>query len=240
MQSFIFTGPYGDIECLVHPCAKENAPVLIMAHGFRGSRDGGGKAPLVAAKAAENAVVIRFDFNGDQLLSRQVQELQAVIGAVREKFSGRRVFLLGRSMGGAAAIITAAADGDIAGLVLWSCPHDLQKTFANVLGQELYDRLLAGETLHLEDERGEIDLPPEFLTDIFQYDLGRLLSGLTLPVLLLHGSKDETVDAAQALANYACVRGEKELHIYADADHSLGQRSDEAAESISRWLGKFA
>lgn len=240
MQSFTFTGPYGDIECLVHACAREGAPVLIMSHGFRGSREGGGKAPLVAQRVAEYAAVVRFNFNGSQILSRQVEELQAVIAAVRKRLPDRKIFLLGRSFGGAASIITAAADKNICGLVLWSCPHDLQKTFRNVLGQELYERLDSGEVLQLEDERGKMELPPTFLQDIKQYALGDLLRQFTLPVLILHGKKDEVVNYEQAEDNYRVLQSEKELHIFAEGDHSLGMYSDEAAEKISLWIQKFA
>lgn len=240
MQSFTFTGPYGAIECIVHACARENAPILIMSHGFRGSREGGGKAALVAQQVAAYAVVIRFNFNGSQILSRQVEELQAVIAAVKERLPGRKLFLLGRSLGGAASVIAAANDKSVCGLVLWSCPNDLRKTFRNVLGQELYDRLDNGEVLHLEDERGRMDLPPIFLTDIAQYDLGSMLKKFTIPVLLLHGKKDSTVNYEQAEDNYRLLQSDKELYIFAEGDHSLGAYSDEAAEKISLWIQKFA
>ena len=38
MQDFTFEGPLGPIECLVEPNRSERNAVLVMAHGFRGSR----------------------------------------------------------------------------------------------------------------------------------------------------------------------------------------------------------
>ena len=38
-DTFIFQGPLGEIECVVEPNRSENNAVLVMAHGFRGSRD---------------------------------------------------------------------------------------------------------------------------------------------------------------------------------------------------------
>ena len=77
MPSFTFTGPYGDIECVVNNY-KLNDVVLIMAHGFRGSRDGGGRSTAFAKLAEGVCKVVRFNFNGSQILSRQIEELQAV------------------------------------------------------------------------------------------------------------------------------------------------------------------
>ena len=37
-------GPYGEIDGILTPCIEEQttAPVLVLAHGFRGSMEGGG------------------------------------------------------------------------------------------------------------------------------------------------------------------------------------------------------
>ena len=43
-------GPYGEINGILTPCIEENtaAPVLVLAHGFRGSMDGGGRAAVLS------------------------------------------------------------------------------------------------------------------------------------------------------------------------------------------------
>ena len=114
-------GPYGEINGILTPCIEENtaAPVLVLAHGFRGSMDGGGRAAVLAEMASECCNVIRFNFNGSQILSKQVEELEAVLAYVRIKFSAGKIFLLGRSLGGAAALVAASRSADITGLVLW-------------------------------------------------------------------------------------------------------------------------
>ena len=48
MQDFIFEGPLGPIECLVEPNRSTRNAVLVMAHGFRGSRESGGRAAGIA------------------------------------------------------------------------------------------------------------------------------------------------------------------------------------------------
>ena len=49
-------GPYGEINGILTPCIEENtaAPVLVLAHGFRGSMDGGGRAAVLALMAVKS------------------------------------------------------------------------------------------------------------------------------------------------------------------------------------------
>ena len=241
MQNFTCTGPYGAIECIVNSCEKAKAPVLIMAHGFRGSREGGGRATALAAKAQQYVDVVRFNFNGSQILSRQIEELQAVVAAVRKQLPDRKIILLGRSLGGAAALLTSAQDESIAGLILWATPNNLRQTFLQALGREQYELLNSGVTLHLADERGRLDLTPDFLTDIDNYDIDEVLrTWRQRPVLILHGAADETVDVSQARRNYELLNVRKKLHIFPAGDHSFTCCSSEAGEIIFKWLQQFA
>ena len=236
MENFTFDGPLGPIECIVEPNRSKNNAVLVMAHGFRGSRDSGGRAAGVAYQAAAHMSVVRFNFTGTQIISRQVEELRAVLREVCLRAPGCRLFLLGRSLGGAASIITAAQTAGLAGLILWATPNDLRFTFRYVMGEENYARLDAGETLHFNDERGECALTPDFLTDFDQYNLEDCLRRMRLPVLLLHCAGDEVVLVQQAKRNAEVLGERSELHIFAGGDHSFTEYSEQAGEIIAAWL----
>lgn len=236
MENFTFDGPLGPIECIVEPNRSKNNAVLVMAHGFRGSRDSGGRAAGVAYQAAAHMSVVRFNFTGTQIISRQVEELRAVLREVCLRAPGCRLFLLGRSLGGAASIITAAQTAGLAGLILWATPNDLRFTFRYVMGEENYARLDAGETLHFNDERGECALTPDFLTDFDQYNLEDCLRRMRLPVLLLHCAGDEVVLVQQAKRNAEVLGERSELHIFAGGDHSFTEYSEQAGEIIADWL----
>lgn len=239
MDNFTVNGPLGEIECIVEPNRSTRNAVLVMAHGFRGSRDSGGRAHGVAQQAAAHASVVCFNFTGTQIISQQVAELRAVLAEVRRQAPGCELFLLGRSLGGAASIITCAQEGDLAGLILWATPNDLRATFRHVMGEADYARLDAGETLHFNDERGECALTPDFLTDFDNYDLSALLAReVRCPVLLLHCKGDDTVLVEQALRNAQLVGERGELHLYEGGDHSFTEFSDLAGSVIASWLGE--
>ena len=63
--------------------------------------------------------VLRFNFTGSQILSHQIEELNAVLDFAMKEYKNPRIFLLGRSMGGAASLVTASRRSEIAGLALW-------------------------------------------------------------------------------------------------------------------------
>ena len=71
MESFTFQGPLGELECIVEPNRSTSNAVLVMAHGFRGSRDSSGKAAGIAYEAAVCCDVVRFNFTGTRILSSE-------------------------------------------------------------------------------------------------------------------------------------------------------------------------
>lgn len=233
------SGPYGDMDAKFQPCQDDEAPnnLLIMAHGFRGSMEGGGRAAYLSQMASLFVNVLRFNFTGSQILSHQIEELNAVLDFAMKEYENPRIFLLGRSMGGAASLVTASRRSEIAGLALWATPNDLHATFKNALGSENYNRLKNGETLNLEDERGSITLTPDFVSDLDNYDLQAMLKAWQKrPLLVIHGSEDETVNVEQAQRSFALAGRPKKLVIVNGADHSFTNHSNKAAEEVIGWL----
>lgn len=233
------SGPYGDMDAKFQPCQDDEAPnnLLIMAHGFRGSMEGGGRAAYLSQMASLFVNVLRFNFTGSQILSHQIEELDSVLDFATKEYKNPRIFLLGRSMGGAASLVTASRRSEIAGLALWATPNDLHATFKNALGNENYNRLKNGETLNLEDERGSITLTPDFVSDLDNYDLQAMLKAWQKrPLLVIHGSEDETVNVEQAQRSFALAGRPKKLVIVNGADHSFTNHSNKAAEEVIGWL----
>lgn len=238
-ESLKISGPYGDMDAKFQPCQDDEAPnnLLIMAHGFRGSMEGGGRAAYLSQMASLFVNVLRFNFTGSQILSHQIEELNAVLDFAKKEYKNPRIFLLGRSMGGAASLVTASRRSEIAGLALWATPNDLHATFKNALGNENYNRLKNGETLNLEDERGSITLTPDFVSDLDNYDLQAMLKAWQKrPLLVIHGSEDETVNVEQAQRSFALAGRPKKLVIVNGADHSFTNHSNKAAEEVIGWL----
>ena len=207
-QIFTVAGPFGELSGVINLCEAEakRSNVLVMAHGFRGSMEGGGRAAKLADEISESICsVVRFNFSWCTCLSNQIAELKAVLDFVRETLKPEKLFLLGRSFGGATCIVTACgealaeaadANGNVAtdaamdnvppdwwqrktyrpdGMVLWSAPNSLKNTFVQVLGEEMFQNALRGQDILLADERGRDLIPAAFVKDLLQYDLPVLL-----------------------------------------------------------------
>ena len=56
------------------------------------------------------------------------------------------------------------------------------------------------------------------------------------PLLVIHGSKDETVNVEQAQRSFALAGRPKKLVIVNGADHSFTNHSNKAAEEVIGWL----
>ncbi len=271
-QNFSIAGPFGELQGVIHECEIPDLRrnVLVMAHGFRGSMEGGGRAAQLAEEISETVcTVVRFNFTWCTMLSNQVAELKAVLDFVRQTLQPEKLFLLGRSFGGATCIITAVGEAEVQkgsavlknetednksvleaswykrntyrpdGMVLWSAPNSLKKTFLQVLGEEKFLRAMEGEPILLADERGRDEIPAAFVKDLLQYDLASLLQRWQKgPLLIIHGEKDCIVTPEQAKQNFEIAGGEKELHYMEGDDHHLALRCKEAGKLVKQWLGK--
>ncbi|WP_371376023.1 alpha/beta hydrolase [Sporomusa aerivorans] len=234
MKQIVIPNNGKNIAGVLHPASRPQGKTLIISHGFRGTKDGGGRAVALAeAVAAIGFNVIRYDFTPLQNLSCQIAELTAVVSHVRQ--SAEEVFLLGRSMGGSASL-AAAADQAVNGLILWSTPWDLAATFRQALGVH-YERLTAGETVSLTDNYGRLMLTPDFIQDFRRYDLLGAVSSLRhVPLLILQGSADSLVAVSQAQAIYSAAPGPVRLIIFPAGDHHLTDHAQEAGNTIIAWL----
>ena len=271
-QNFSIAGPFGELQGVIHECEipEKRRNVLVMAHGFRGSMEGGGRAAQLAEEISETVcTVVRFNFTWCTMLSNQVAELKALLDFVRQTLQPEKLFLLGRSFGGATCIITACGEAEVQkgsavlknetednksvleaswykrntyhpdGMVLWSAPNSLKKTFLQVLGEEKFLRAMEGEPILLADERGRDEIPAAFVKDLLQYDLASLLQRWQKgPLLIIHGEKDCIVTPEQAKQNFEIAGGEKELHYMEGDDHHLALRCKEAGELVKQWLEK--
>ena len=242
-QDFTIAGPFGKLSGVINLCEKESGRrhVLVMAHGFRGSMDGAGRAAALADEIGENICsVVRFNFSWCTMLSNQVAELKAVLDFVRETLRPEKVFLLGRSFGGATCIVTACG-GENAyrpyGMILWSAPNSLKQTFIQVLGEDAFQEALQGKTIVLDDERGHDEIPAAFVTDLFHYDVAEFLKKWKKgPLLIIHGENDTTVTPDQAKENFEIAGGEKQLCYMADDNHHLDLRFKKAGALVKNWL----
>jgi alpha-beta hydrolase superfamily lysophospholipase len=240
MNSLLIPAGHTELTCVFHPAYRPSAKTLIISHGFRGSKDGGGRAVRLAERLAAATVnVLRFDFTPLQNISRQIAELTAVVAHCRQMLGGQ-LFLMGRSLGGSTSLAVTARDMAIDGLILWATPWDLAATFRLALGIH-YEQLAAGKNLQLSDEYGELLLTPDFIDDFSNHNMLTYVKQLAKrPLLILHGTNDAIVPVSQAQTIYHLATSPKKLILYQGGDHHLTDHSEQAGNDILTWFSTVA
>lgn len=131
----------------VSPGVSPDAAVLLL-HGTASQRDevGGLYARLAVLLAARGIASLRIDFAGcgasarpqtDYSITSELADGRAALAWLRAEASVSRVSVLGMSQGGMIALLLAASDPSLSGLVTWSAgvltPSELSGAFPGLL-----------------------------------------------------------------------------------------------------------
>lgn len=231
------------------PSGRTPEYVVVICHGFLGTRHGGGRAVALAEKLASAGYgVLRFDFAGSgesegdfasATLTKNTSDLRAALdfltGLGYQKF-----IALGRSFGGNAVLAGAARDERIIGVCLWSTPLDMVPVLRAIVGEELYQAMLRGETVTFEDGYRRYTKKPDFLRDLANYKMEELVAAVSpRPLLIVHGDADELVPVENARLLFQAAGEPKELSIIPGGNHHLSEHQPQAAEATVRWLKRY-
>ncbi|MDD2620171.1 MAG: alpha/beta hydrolase [Syntrophomonadaceae bacterium] len=224
--------------------AEDYHVIMVVCHGFRGTKDNGGKLFAFAQRLNLIGVgVYAFDFIGsgesdgdfgEVTLSRQADDLAWVIDFVYNCHK-LPIILLGRSFGGSTVIKAGSCDERVAGFVLWSTPVKLQDTFAVMLG-DAYQELEAGHELSFSDEGGIFWIGPALINDFKNHNMADYLSSIgKRPVLIVQGISDEVVDSGNAhyISSYC---SNAELVLIEGADHRFSNKTIFREDITIKWL----
>ena len=253
------------VGTLAMPDGEGPAPVVLLLHGFTGTRQ---ELPVVGtedtmfSRAArwlgERGVAsLRIDFRGsgdsegaweDTTFSGQIADAGAALDYLEtlEGIDSGRASILGLSQGGLVGAAAAARDARVSNLVLWSAVSNPVMSYGILLG---YDNLLAGaaagdELMTIELPWGaETSLRGPFFEDIFLVDPVAEIASYAGPLLVVNGARDTTVTpqphAGQVFLDYH--EGAEAL-VLLDGDHifdvlaGVTEAIDEALAYSLAWL----
>ncbi|MCM3630848.1 alpha/beta hydrolase [Paenibacillus glycanilyticus] len=224
---------------------------IIICHGFIGSRVGVDRLFVKTARAlaSEGSYVIRFDYggcgesNGDYGalgFESMIDQTRTVIDYIAEIdcVDPRRIVLLGHSLGGAIAIMTAVRDKRVKRLVLWSPVAYPFNDIVRIVGREGYDEAV---------QKGSTDyagftLQPVFFESLLQHQPFQAATRFSGEVLLVHGTSDELipVDYSFLYQKVFWTRSDglcdKEIIFQANHTYSSRHHQEEAIRVTSEWL----
>lgn len=206
---------------LIFSAIEKPKPVIIFCHGYKGFKDWGGWDLMAETFAKEGFFFVKFNFShngttpenpsdfidieafGENNYTKELDDLQSVIDwlhlpdnkyNVHLDFS--KINLFGHSRGGGIAIIKASEEKRINKLVTLSSVSDFASRFPE---QEKIDEWEERGVSYIVNTRTKQQLPHhfQFYRDFKENEerltISRATKELSIPHLIVHGSKDTTV-----------------------------------------------
>lgn len=177
-------------------------PLVIICHGFIGNRIGTDRLFVKTARrlSRQGFMVIRFDYvgcgessgeYGAQGLNHLVEQTRRAIdyGLEIDCIDPERVILLGHSLGGAVAVLTAAKDKRVKSLVLWAAVANPLSDIVRIVGDSVYEQAVKSGQADYSGYRLTAGFF-ESMTGQHPFQEAGKFNG---DVLVVHGSADEDV-----------------------------------------------
>ena len=196
---------------LHRPLHSQPVPAIVICPGFAGNKCGKFRMFVTLGKelAKRGIAVLRFDYRGagdsegefrEVTLEGKISDTLKCLNflAADPQVDASRLGLLGRSLGGAIAVLAARRFQAIKSLVLWA------PVFRSDPWRELWESFTSNQKLDSAKQEILRHLPPpipnlEFLTQFFQLDLQKELENLKhIPLLHIHGEQDHVVKMEHA------------------------------------------
>ena len=221
MQEKIFLDSENGKVCCLHTQVEGSSSVVILAHGYLSDKESRTNKALSKRLNEVGISTIAFDMYGHGESEGDVERLTItkVVGNVLAVYDFaesryQRIGLSGASFTGIVSLI-AATKREFSVLSL-KCPvFDSKKLWDWRHGKKGIERWKkeGSKTLFGKEWRYEA------YEDASQYDMRKIVSGITAPTLAIHGDKDATVPISHAKNIISFISGEKKLVIIKGADH---------------------
>jgi putative redox protein len=222
---------------------SEPGTVVVVCHGFTGSKEGGGRALTMAEELGRLGYsTFLFDFSGcgeseghfsDISLSNHINDVKCAVDFCHA-FGFKSIITMGRSFGGAAVLCHGGTEKKVAGVSSWSAPADPSNHFSGYLnGTAPHER----DLVPLTGQGGAVFVKKSFFDDLSRHDVIDRVSLLSpRPLLVVHGEDDSVVPLAAAKIILAAAGEPKALKIIPGADHQYTGHYQEVWKTFFSWL----
>ncbi len=230
---------------------QKRVPLVVICHGFVGNRIGVDRLFVKTARelAAGGYFVLRFDFAGcgESTGDYGKQGLESMINQTRTvldyavncaDIDPTKVTLIGHSLGGAVALLTAVRDKRVQNLVLWSAVGYPFNDIVKITERSVYDESV---------KNGQADylgykFTPAYFESLAQFQPFQEAVKFNGDVLVIHGTSDDIipVDYAFLFQKVFWMRPEgrcdKEIIFQGDHTFSSGKERQQLIDRTLEWL----
>lgn len=196
MQRVNFQNSEGlDLVGALHEPTGSTKSAVVIAHGFASNKDRARHKQLAEALANEEIAAFRIDFGGsgesddrEITIAAQVDDLQSAINYLKSQ-GYEHIGVLGESLGGITALL--AHNSDVQAMVLWAPVTKARWT--TKMGDEQKKSLEEkGYFIKVKDNK-QFKIPQAYIDERENLDREGVLSKVTIPVMIVHGTADKTI-----------------------------------------------
>ncbi len=244
-ERLVFTNSKGQrlVGILTRP--DEICPIAIFCHGFRSTKESSKAKALAQSLPKKGIGLFAFDFSGrgesegkfeDTTLTQYIDDLKCCINLL--KAYTPVIAVIGSSLGGLVALQQARGDRRIKAVVLISpvstFPYQKKDIYADIPGWKR-----KGYSYTYSEKFGKMRLKYGFYTDSLQYDGYGQYKSIKAPALIIHGTKDESVQLADSKKLKKHI-AKSTLAIMKDADHKYTEKQhfDKLINTTTQFLAK--
>lgn len=226
----------------VAPDAREQGKAVALVHGGGVTREEGGFfARLANGLAAAGIASLRFDLRGhgesegrqeELTLTTILNDIRVALAEVRDLSGAEQLSLLGASFaGGVCAYYAARRMAKIDRLVLLNPQLDYKKRTIDSRDY-WHDDYLDDDQARRLTELGYIQFTPSLrhgrpiLNEVFWFEPLAVLSQITAPTLLVHGTKDTFVPVETSRDALPLLRAEHRLVEIEGSQHGFAVHDD--------------
>jgi putative redox protein len=243
-----FTNPSGDtISAILSTPARSSGKGVVLLHCFTCTKHHRIMRALASSLSSRGFSVLRLDFSGngesggrieDATYTKMLADVHAGVTFLLSQ-GVKKAAVAGHSMGAMLSLLSAQKDSRI-------------KAVGFIAGSSQAARVrevFPPEAIARAEKEGEADseaygrkmkLRKEFLLDVERYNVGHAAATLECPILIVHGTEDETIPFYHARQLHAWCQGKKALEWVEGADHLFKKEGslERLAELAGAWFEK--
>jgi dienelactone hydrolase len=244
---------------------NQKKPIVIFSHGFAGFKDWGAFNLMARAFAEAGFVFVKHNFShdgttidhptefadieafGNNNISKELDDLGVVIDWVcSDKFPVERteadidqIYLIGHSRGGGLVILKAGEDARIKKVAPWNSVNEYGKYWK----KEEMDKIKNDGVIYVTNSRTKQSLPiywqmyEDYFAHLQRLYIPDVVKRLAIPMVVVHGTNDETVPYAAALEMQSW-KPDAMLIPIEGANHVFGARHPWTEDTIPADLNK--
>lgn len=226
-------------------------PVVIFSHGFKGFKDWGAFNLVADAFAEAGLVFVKFSFShngttvehpedfvdleafGNDNISIELDDLGVVIDWVcsaefpvnTNEYNANEIYLTGHSRGGGISILKVREDSRIKKLSTWGSVNEIGKYWK----KEEMEKIKSDGVIFVPNARTNQMMPIKWqMYEDYFANIGRLfipdaVKQISIPFLIVHGVKDETVPVSSA-TEMKEWNNSAEVLLLENGNHNFGGR----------------